>query len=154
MEELLEKDYQMLWEELVKRKTFIDRVNFMNAYFLTKIKDDMPIKKAYVIHRHILESKSFSNVFNLANEFFLTERTLRRFFNEYFGMSPKQYLKLVRFEKATKNLFNFGKTNLNDLALDFGYYDLAHFSNDFKFYMKMAPSEFQNKVLKRGIVVN
>lgn len=154
MEAVIGKEYQMLLEELAKRSSFEDRVNFMDSYFLKKISDDMQIRKAYEIRKYILGSDSFPSVNFLANEFFMTERTMRRFFIEHFGISPKQYLKLSRFEKVSKALLKEGKKNLLEVSLDFGYYDHAHFSNDFKYFMNMTLRDFQNNIIKRGISVN
>lgn len=154
MDLVIGRDYQMLLNELSRRSTFDERVNYLNSHFTKKIGADRQVGKAGQIQRYIGESESSLSVNVLANEAFLTQRTMRRFFNEYFGMSPKQYLKLARFEKATKALLTRGQTNLFEFALDCGYYDHAHFSNDFKYFMKMTPREFQNNILKKGVVVN
>ena len=154
MEEIIGKDYGMLIEELTKISSFNDRVNFMNLYFLSRAKFDSPIKKAKMIQNHLLEFKSIPNVKLLTKEIFITERTMRRFFKDQFGMSPKQYLKLLRFEKAIKAISSEKETILNNIALDFGYYDHAHFTNEFKLFMNMTPSDYQNNILNKGVMVN
>lgn len=154
MEEIIGEDYGMLIEELTKRSSFSDRVNFMNLYFLSRSKFDRKMKKAKMIQDYLLKSKSIPNVELLAREIFITERTMRRFFKDQFGMSPKQYLKLLRFEKAIKTFSSEKETNLFNVALDFGYYDHAHFTNEFKLFMGMTPRDYQKNILNKGIRIN
>ena len=155
MEEIIGEDYGMLTEELTKRISFNDRVNFMNLYFLSRAKFDHQIKKAKMIQNYLLEFKAIPNVKLLAKEIFITERTLRRFFKDQFGMSPKRYLKLLRFEKAIKAFSSEKKDAiLYNIALDFGYYDHAHFANEFKLFMSMTPRDYQENILNKGVMVN
>lgn len=154
IDEVIGQDYRVIIEELARRDSFNDRVNFMNSYFIGKISEDPQMKKAFEIHKFLIGSDSLPSVKTLANEVFITERTMRRFFNEYFGMPPKQYLKLLRFEKTINALLRNREKNIFEVVIGFGYHDHPHFLNDFKFFMNMTPRDFQTNILKKRVVVN
>ncbi len=70
---------------------------------------------------------------------FLTQRSMDRYFQEYLGLSPKKMSRLMRFEQSfaalhqDKNTFNY---------YDFGYYDQAHYSKEFKIFCGFSPTEY------------
>ncbi|MFP4369092.1 MAG: DUF6597 domain-containing transcriptional factor [Candidatus Kapaibacterium sp.] len=78
----------------------------------------------------------------LAQSSCLSYRQFDRKFSEFTGITPKQFLKTVRFQKAIylKQL-NPG-TSMTQLALDCGYFDQAHFIKDFKQFTGIKPGEF------------
>ena len=77
-----------------------------------------------------------------AKKHFTTARHLERQFNQQIGISPKEFINLTRFNKAFEKLQRGGKQTLSNIAWEFGYYDNAHFTNDFKRYTGKAPTEF------------
>ena len=80
----------------------------------------------------------------MAEEVGYTRRHLSDLFNKYLGMSPKQYVKLARFNQGLKLI-----TEMNDgdtyaaVAHQLGYHDQAHFIRDFKSICGKTPSELK-----------
>jgi transcriptional regulator GlxA family with amidase domain len=68
----------------------------------------------------------------LASEACLSRRQFERIFLAYIGISPKQFLKIVRFQNAIFINHNSNAKSLTDLALKAGYYDQSHFINEMK----------------------
>lgn len=67
-------------------------------------------------------------------------------FKKQVGVTPKEYLKIMRFQKVVLELEQ--QTNLphwTHLALDCGYYDQAHFIHDFKQFSGFTPEEYLNR---------
>lgn len=60
----------------------------------------------------------------------------RRHFGERFraeiGLSPKQAARVLRFERAGMLLRQRGRVDLSSLAVDCGYYDQAHLTNEWR----------------------
>lgn len=98
----------------------------------------------------IISHLPFRNIFN----FPLISSKSSCNFKDRFGISPKQYLKLLRFEKAIKALSSGKEMNIFEIALRFGYYDHAHFTNEFKLFMGVTSREYQNNILNKGVIVN
>ena len=81
---------------------------------------------------------------DLASIACLSQKQFTRVFNKYVGMNPKSYLRLLRFHKALLKIQEQtadAKASLTDVALQCGYYDLAHMISDFRDICGYSPSE-------------
>jgi hypothetical protein len=76
-----------------------------------------------------------------------TERTLQRLFQRYVGASPRWVIKRYRAYEALDHLHDARPLQLAALAQHLGYFDQAHFANDFKSYIGRAPSEYAEYAL-------
>lgn len=63
-------------------------------------------------------------------------------FREQVGVTPKQYLKIMRFQKAMQIIECRKSIRWSQIALESGYYDQAHFINDFKLFSGFTPNEY------------
>ena len=68
------------------------------------------------------------------------QKKLERVFVTQVGVSPKQFAKIVRFNKTHRVLAEEGTDNLTQKVLDKGYFDQAHFNRDFKKFTGVNPS--------------
>lgn len=73
------------------------------------------------------------------------KRKLERVFSEHVGISPKSYMKLVRYHKSLNHLIFGNYKYLSDVAFDNGYYDQMHFVRDFKQFAGVSPTTFLKK---------
>jgi len=65
-------------------------------------------------------------------------RTINRLFENWIGLSPKKFSRIIRFQATVQALIN--KTDALTTVNQFGYYDQAHFINDFKKHLGKTPS--------------
>lgn len=72
----------------------------------------------------------------------LSERQFNRKFNNVIGVSPKEYIKIIRFNKVLHLFDDNNAENLSSLAHQCGYYDQAHFIKDFKEYTGTTPTGY------------
>ncbi|MEM7249263.1 MAG: helix-turn-helix domain-containing protein [Acidobacteriota bacterium] len=79
---------------------------------------------------------------DLASELGLSTRSLQRMFRTELGLSPRTALRLARFQHALKLLRAGGRTKLADTALAAGYFDQAHFANEFRAFAGLSPTRF------------
>jgi AraC-like DNA-binding protein len=63
-------------------------------------------------------------------------------FKKQVGVPPKQFLKLMRFQKAIQEIENNKSIQWINIATESGFYDQAHFINDFKDFSGFTPSEY------------
>jgi len=78
----------------------------------------------------------------LAEEHCTTTRQLERSFKRFIGISPKEFINIVRFKHAHSLLTSeTTKRDLLSIALNCGYYDHAHLGNEIKKYTGSTPSE-------------
>ena len=99
--------------------------DFMHKYHAEKIKLENVAKKAFMSHFHYI-----------------------RIFQKIYGVTPKQYLKDIRIEKAKEKL-KLG-CSVSEVCLEIGYESLPTFSKAFKLATGFSPKEYQ-KVNKRNL---
>lgn len=78
----------------------------------------------------------------LIDEINISERHFRRIFKKVIGIGPKQYSKVVQFNAVFEAIQRNQENELYDMALKHGYYDHAHFINDFKKLLGQSPRQF------------
>ena len=69
-------------------------------------------------------------------------RTLQRLFRRHVGVSPKWVLQRYRLHEAAERMAAGEAKDLASLAQDLGYFDQAHFGNDFRRYVGVPPSAY------------
>ncbi len=69
-------------------------------------------------------------------------RTLQRLFREHVGVSPKWVLQRYRLHEAAERIASGEARDLAGLALELGYFDQAHFGNDFRRYVGVPPTAY------------
>ena len=66
-------------------------------------------------------------------------------FKELSGMTPSEYLLLLRMEKA-KELLGGTRMSVKDIGLAVGYYDASGFNRRFRQYMAMTPAQYRQMI--------
>lgn len=78
----------------------------------------------------------------LSGELFMTGKSMERKFAALLGKTPKQFIRIIRFQGVIQDLSNLGSRQLTGLAYDFGYFDQSHFVKDFKDLSGLTPRDF------------
>jgi AraC-like DNA-binding protein len=66
-------------------------------------------------------------------------------FKKKVGVPPKQYLKIMRFQKAIREIENNKSIHWSNIATESGFYDQAHFINDFKDFSGFTPNAYMKR---------
>ncbi len=107
--------------------------------FLSKIFDEHSYHLASSKVFQMIQNLQVSEVGDLSNYIGVSTTTLRNWSADYIGLTPKELIQIMRFQKV----LNEKETqNLTDLAYRFQYYDQAHFSKTFKQLSGMTPSNY------------
>jgi AraC-like DNA-binding protein len=132
----------ILETQIQECKTTAERIAVAEMFLIQHL-DGQKLEKyelATQIQHHIqLHCTKVDCVQEVVKNTFLTQRSMDRYFQEYLGLSPKKMSRLVRFEQSfsalhkDKNTFNL---------YDFGYYDQAHYSKEFKVFCGLSPTEY------------
>lgn len=78
----------------------------------------------------------------LADRYGFGTRRLRRAFDRWVGLSPKQFSRIMRFQKLLACMHSGSAGNRADLALECGYYDQPHMNREFRELAGISPSGF------------
>jgi len=82
------------------------------------------------------------NIDKLAFQAGLSSRQLRRIFFEQTGLTPKHFCRVIRFRHSLSFLTSSKRGEWAQVALECGYYDQAHFDNEFRELSGYSPSQF------------
>ena len=72
-------------------------------------------------------------------------------FKKFVGLTPKQYQKITRFNRALSEIENQQQLDWTKISYDCGYYDQAHFINEFQNFSGFSPSRY---LTERGEFLN
>ncbi len=89
-----------------------------------------------------MKSEQELSIDELSASLCISSRALLKMFKKYVGMSPSQYRRIARFNRAAKRLLDDSDSSLTSIAYDCGYFDQSHFIKDFREFGDISPSEF------------
>ena len=72
----------------------------------------------------------------------LSLRQFERNFIIRVGISPKLFIRIVRFEYAMKIKNSYSDKSWSEIALECGYTDSSHLLKEFKEFAEFPPSQF------------
>jgi AraC-like DNA-binding protein len=81
-----------------------------------------------------------------AHEAHISVKTLERKFKKHLGLNPKEFYKLLRFQKTSQQIQNqLGDSNFSE-RLGLVYYDQSHFIKECKAITGLSPKSFFKKL--------
>lgn len=125
-------------------------ISIIEQWLLSQIADVLVSKMAYNINRITAAIKQLFvmpaiPVTELASIACLGKKQFERLFNEIVGANPKEYARVVRFQKSLKLLQHYSEdTNQTQLAYQCGYADQSHFIREFKQFSGYTPLALLN----------
>ena len=139
---IFEGDFTQLYQEIVKCNNSSIRFALLEEYLLNAIKNN-PNTRLDKVCKIITEQNGNSKISNISNRLNISTRTIRNDFVNNIGSSPKHFSRVIRFHYILdKILFNLPKHKSLDFAFENGYFDQAHFINDFKYFTGYTPKHF------------
>ncbi len=82
---------------------------------------------------NIISADGNISVKDLSGDCYISKRQLERFYSEYTGVSPKQMIELIRYQKLWRNILRYD-FDINEAIEKFGFYDQSHLLKEFKKY--------------------
>ncbi|MDP4217717.1 MAG: helix-turn-helix domain-containing protein [Bacteroidota bacterium] len=93
----------------------------------------------------ILGSPTSLSIRSVADKTGYSARHFIRIFSDHVGVTPKRFLRIIRFQRAINEIEVKGSIPWAALAYDCGYYDQAHFISDFKSFSGLTPLEYMRR---------
>lgn len=133
-------------EAVLARPAFEHFVALMEDYFLQHLAAGDPPARSYRVVdaavRFLLQHKEQARLDELPRRLGVSNRCLQLAFKQHVGLSPKQLLKMIRFQTTFRHLHD-ARLSLTDVAHRCGYYDHAHFVHEFKSLSGLTPSAYR-----------
>jgi len=135
------RDGSALVESLFDAKNFTEKIKLLNKNLSLWFRDKNNGNVDYVI-RKIMESQGNVSINSICHSLDLSRQHLAQLFQEFVGIRPKQFARVIRFQALLKNVGQSPKINWADEAAMLGYYDQAHLISDFRQFSGTSPEKF------------
>ncbi len=93
----------------------------------------------------ILKKPDTSQLKSLSQKIGYSQKHFINLFKKQVGITPKNFQKIVRFQKAIVDIDVSEELDWGAISFDCGYYDQAHFINDFKKFSGFTPKTYFRK---------
>ncbi|MDF2521756.1 MAG: hypothetical protein K0R84_2384 [Clostridia bacterium] len=133
--------FHQLTDSIVNAGSIGEMIQIIEVFLLKQLSKadscQSPVMEAlYTIN----ETSGGIRVSELASRLFISERSLRRLFHEYVGISPKTLCRITRLQRIMKACTEDKQADFLIAAYDSGYFDQSHFIKDFKEFCGCTPS--------------
>ena len=133
------------WEgRLAEKKNDADRIYLLDGLIMQIAKDTTAEWTSVSNAVEIIRKSNSISVNALCNESGSYYKKLERAFLKYVGYTPKNYCRIVRFNRAIRQM-HVNKKSLTSVCYDCGYYDQSHFIKDFRQFTGTTPKHFQTE---------
>lgn len=133
-----------LEEQLHNLSALGERINHIEQFLLARLNRKTEYAWNRMVHTISIlnQSKGIITVKELANAACLSPKQHERVFKQLVGLSPKQYLKVIRFQHTLFEHEQHPSESLTQLAYRCGYYDQSHMINDFRELSGITPRQY------------
>lgn len=142
---LIKDTVNKLEDELAGTESHEKRSLIAEEFLMARIQENES-KTNYDRIRHsinqINDARGILDIDSLASDAFLSRKQFERTFSDIIGATPKQFLKVVRFQNAIYEKSINADLSLTELAHKCGYFDQSHMINDFRKLSGATPKQF------------
>jgi AraC-like DNA-binding protein len=133
-----------IYEQLCVAQFLQERIAIIEKFLLSKL--SVPVQRDSLFLKSGIEfinqSKGQISAVELSEKLCITPKTLERKFSAMVGKTPKQFIKIVRFQNILNTFSIVNSMNLTEIAYVNGYFDQSHFIKDFKSFSGYTPKDF------------
>jgi AraC-like DNA-binding protein len=131
-------------EHLQTKSSTNERIKVIEDFLLKRFSPvaDYDSKLVDAGIRFIKQSRGQLSSATLSEKLSVTTKNLERKFSEYIGKTPKQFIRLIRFQATLADLGSTQQISFTEHAYRNGYFDQAHFIKEFKSFTGFTPREF------------
>lgn len=136
--------YKLLIDEIASAANYQNRIEIIEKYLLKSMTLRNEFEFVALGKAVDLIDMRFGmlSVDAVASASCMSGRQLDRLFAKRIGLSPKQFMRVRKMNFAVSLMKTKKQMSLTELALEAGYYDQSHFTNDFKDITGILPKKF------------
>lgn len=91
---------------------------------------------------HLINTQPQADIAQLAGTACLSPKQFSRIFVEYVGASPKEFIRIVRLQRALFTMQQHPQIGFAQIAYSSGFSDQSHMIKEFKFFSGYTPAEY------------
>jgi AraC-like DNA-binding protein len=144
LDNIFGREISKINEQLYDAQALNEKIAIIENFLLAKLsgsfnRDSLFIKTGIEL---IDQNKGLISAVMLSEKLCVTSKTLERKFSSLVGKTPKQFMKIVRFQNILNTFSTERNPILNEIAYNNGYFDQAHFIKDFKSFSGLTPGDY------------
>ena len=138
-------------EEITHAESLSDRTALFQGFFQKRYLDDR-YKSSLpgFISLYLCCTGGTSPLGKLCEETGYSSRYCRRMFADHYGLSIREYSQLLRVQRAMRALYK-KDVRISIIACANGYFDEAHFINNFRTMVGMTPLQFRRNAFQNAV---
>ncbi|MFM7839745.1 MAG: helix-turn-helix domain-containing protein, partial [Chitinophagaceae bacterium] len=142
-ETIFSKAIKTVTDRIKECHTYSKMIDVVESFLIQEVK-----RRACEIHcsdiatAALFLTKTLPPVNDLAKAACLTTRNLERHFQQRMGVSPKYFIKVMRFEQAFRMKNTHPDWDWLSVAIRCGYYDYQHLARDYRDLTGLTPNQF------------
>jgi AraC-like DNA-binding protein len=138
------KQSDRLPAQLAALDDWTERFELLDSTLASRLEDAQPASPGVIwAWRRLTQADGLVPIGELVRELGWSRKRLAARFREEVGLSPKSLARLLRFERAKALLERDDRPCLAQLALECGYYNQSHLSNEFRRITGTTPAAWQ-----------
>jgi AraC-like DNA-binding protein len=143
-EDIFGRSIKLVNEQLFHARNYFQMIRIVEEFLTILIRNknkkiDHPVDEISKMMIHEEEEFSLDKFLKTAC---LSHRQFDRKFKERIGLSPKQYLEIIRFDKAFRMKNRYPEKDWLSIALHCGYHDYQHLTKGYKEFTGYTPVQF------------
>jgi AraC-like DNA-binding protein len=140
------QDFAELRELILGAQEVVDKFLCVENFLLNKYRAKLISNscvdfalKTIINHPYQLSLASLNQQIGYSQKHFIS------LFTKQVGIPPKQFLKIMRFQKIIHEIEQYDEIDWSAISLNCGFYDQAHFVNDFKIFSGFRPTDYLHR---------
>lgn len=144
--------YEEIVGKISKAHSIQDKIDFLENWLLKMILKNKvtPVGLPEYLLNKIILNKGIVPLKSILTDLHLNSRYIERCFNQYVGMSAKEFAKIIRFSSIANYLINHPTADNIELCEKGNLYDSSHLIKEFNKYTGFTPAHFLDKILNEG----
>ena len=128
--------------QIIKEEEIAKKFAVIESWLLQNVRhENAPDSELITILRR-LQLESLSQHAAIVSSYSKTQKHLISQFKKYFGLTPKVFQRIFRFNEILQRIHQKEIISWTDIAYQFAYTDQSHFIKEFKEFSGFNPTEF------------
>ncbi len=139
----------LLLEQIAAEDSLYGRINVFERFYqqFSRPEIETPDWVKYITGQ-IISSHGARSMTDLSQDIGYSSRYISKLFNEYVGMPPKLFSRIVRFQHVLAALMQERYDGIVEEMMELGYYDQNHFIKEFKKFSSFTPKKYMEHLAR------
>lgn len=142
------EDFALVREQMLETKDLDKRFAIIEKFLLREFESRLAVDDcvAYAVGE-MARNPGRLNIARMNAKIGYSQKHFIALFKKRVGLTPKAYLKIMRFQKAIETIEVTSKERIDWAAIanDCGFFDQSHFINDFRIFSGFTPEEYLSR---------